>query len=138
MLSEGRDVSVGRWRVPERSAPARSMAVTRRGSGEQVTPRHAQGDGAWGSQSERKPRGSEETWNCLKRRRRSASSWEVDAVSDSASAIVTVTNNAIIRRRELTITTVGGSSRGDHDMFLVRYGFALFIWGFFTLASWKN
>lgn len=51
--SEGRDVRVGRWRVPESAAPARSRAVTRRSS-EQVTPRHAHGDGALGTQSERK------------------------------------------------------------------------------------
>lgn len=130
VVSEGRDVRVGRWRVPEREAPARSMAVTRRGGGEQVTPRHAHGDGASGSQSERKARGSEETWKCLKRMRRFAS----DA-SDSASAGVTATNK-VIRRREL-ITSVGDSSRGDHDMFLLRYGLALFIWGFSVSASWK-
>lgn len=119
---------MGRWSVPEREASERSMAVTRCGSAEQVTPRHAHGDGAWWSQSERKPRGSEETCNCLKRIKRSTS--EVDSVSGSAA--VTVTNKAI-RRRE--VNTIDGSCGGDHDMFLVRYGFALLIWLFWGFHS---
>jgi len=66
----------------------------------------------------------------LKRIKRSAS--EVGGGSASASAgvgVVTVTNNAMRRRRELK--SVGGCcGGGDQDMFLVRYGLALFIWLF--------
>lgn len=51
--SDESDVSVGRCSVPERAAPLRSMALTPPEE-EQVIPRHAHGDGACGSQSERK------------------------------------------------------------------------------------
>ena len=57
---------MGRKRVPEREAPPRSMEVTSPEEEEQVIARHAHGDGACGSQSERKLKGSEETCKCLK------------------------------------------------------------------------
>ena len=109
---------MGRKRVPEREAPPRSMEVTSPEEEEQVIARHAHGDGACGSQSERKLKGSEETCKCLKCINRSASEFV-------ASAAVMM-NKAVTRN----LTTL----LADHDIFLLRYAFSLFIFSpFFTL-----
>ncbi|KAL5148157.1 hypothetical protein HKD37_06G017689 [Glycine soja] len=102
-VEEGRDVRMGRKRVPEREAPPRSMEVTSPEEEEQVIARHAHGDGACGSQSERKLKGSEETCKCLKCINRSASEFV-------ASAAVMM-NKAVTRN----LTTL----LADHDIFLL-------------------
>lgn len=60
------------------------------------------------------------TCNCLNWNNRTAS--EVEVAASAVRAVVTEMNRTIRRKR----VTIGACCRGgDHDIFLVRYGFSL-------------